>query len=147
MKIQHEILVNKYGQGIAHIQELKTLFETFEIDYKKVFLNDIIHLIIQSKAKDSDIEPAIKESGLKSTLTPCVLLRKGVANHNLQKLLELPSAEMSKSFTLLLGLFKIAYTKKFEQEKNDPNKWWYWDLSDQNNIDHITKKYNKDKTI
>jgi len=60
----------------------------------------------------------------------------GYANHNLQKLVDLPDYELGKVFVLLLSLFKIAY-KRFVMEKNNPDKWWYWDLSDEANINKI----------
>ena len=79
MNIQDEILVNKYGQDLITIQQLTDKFGTFDLLQKRLFLNDILYLIMQSKPKDEDIEPTIIESKLKPTFTPCVLLRKGFA--------------------------------------------------------------------
>ncbi|THD30157.1 DUF5958 family protein [uncultured Flavobacterium sp.] len=137
MKIEHEILVNKYGQELVNTEELSDLFRSFDISFQKVFLNEILFLILQSKPKEEDIEPAIISSRLKSTHTPCVILKKGVANHNLEKLINLPENELTKAFVLLLSLFKIAYKRRFAIEKDNPNKWWYWDLSDEANINRI----------
>jgi hypothetical protein len=139
MKLEHEILVNKYGQDIVGIEPLLLIFERFEISSKKDFLNDIVFLILQSKPQEEDIEPAIEESGLKSTYTPCVLLKKGVANNNLQRLVDLPNDELKKVFVLLFNLFRIAYKRRFTVEKDNPDKWWYWNLSDENNIRKIEK--------
>jgi hypothetical protein len=137
MKIEHEILVNKYGQELVNTQQLLNLFGSFDMSSQKVFLSEILFLILQSKPKEEDIEPAIKNSGLKSTYTPCVLLKKGVANHNLEKLVNLPENELTKVFVLLLSLFRIAYKRRFVVEKDNPDKWWYWDLSDETNISKI----------
>lgn len=140
MKIEDEILVNKYGQNLILVEQLTEIFDSLDLPQKKSFLNDILYLIMQSKPKDEYIEPAILESKLKTTYTPCILIKKGVANHNLQKILELPENELKKAFILLLSLFKIAYKRRFEIEKNNPNKWWYWDLSDNIKIEMIMKK-------
>ncbi len=140
MKIEHEILINKYGQGLVKTVQLLDLFRSFDFGFQKVFLNEILFLILQSKPIEEDIEPAIINSGLKSTYTPCVLLRKGVANHNLEKLLELPKNELIKTLVLLLSLFKTAYERRFVVEKNNPDKWWYWDLSDEENIKRIPQR-------
>jgi hypothetical protein len=137
MKIEDEILVNKYGQGLISIEQLTESFHLLALSQKKLFLNDILYLIMQSKPKEEDIQLAIEESKLKPTYTPCILLKKGVANYNLQKLVELPEAEMEKVFALLISLFKIAYKRRFEMEKNNPNKWWYWDLSDNRKVEII----------
>jgi hypothetical protein len=137
MKLEYEILMNKYGQGLINSEPLLLNFEGLEVASKRSFLNDMLFLLLQSKPTDSDIEPAILRSGLKPTYTPCVLLGKGVASHNLEKLIKLPENELNKVFLLLLSLFKVAYQRRFAIEKNHPDKWWYWDLSDEMNISKI----------
>jgi len=131
MKLEYEILINKYGQGVINSEPLLLNFEGLEVASKGDFLNDLLFLLQQSKPTDSGIEPAILESGLKPSYTPCVLLGKGVSSHNLERLIKLPENELTKVFLLLLSLFKIAYQKRFATEKNHPDKWWYWDLSEE----------------
>lgn len=92
---------------------------------------------MQSKPTNDDIQPAISASKLKPTFTPCVLLRKGVATHNLNCIIELPENELTKAYTLLLSLFRIAYGRRYDVEKGHPGKWWYWNLSDEDNIEAI----------
>ncbi len=140
MKLEDEILVNKYGQGLIAIEQLTNKFSLLNWTQKKLFLNDILYLIMQSKPKEADIELAINESGLKPTYTPCVLLRKGIANHHLIKIIELPEAELNKAFVLLLSLFKVAYKRRFDIERDNPDKWWYWDLSDSKKVEMIINK-------
>ena len=137
MKIEQEILINQFGQGIVEIRELLSLFESFDNLEKKYFFNEILYLIMQSKPMDNDIETAIRNSGLKSTYTPCVIIKKGVANYNLQRLINLPDNEWNKVFILLMNLFKIAYYRRFTEEKNNPDKWWYWDLSSEKIVNFI----------
>ena len=139
MKIVDEILVNKFGQVLVTIEQLSERFRLLEILKKRKFLNDFLYLIIQSKPKKEDIELAIINSELKSSFTPCILLKKGVAKHDLEKLLNLPENELMKTFVLLLSLFKIAYKRSFAVEKNNPDKWWYWDLSDNEKVEIIIK--------
>lgn len=43
---------------------------------------------------------------------------------------QLPNNELRKVIILLLSVFKIAYRRRYEQERDNPDKWWYWDLSD-----------------
>lgn len=55
-------------------------------------------------------------------LTPCVLLKKSVANHNLEKIVSLLDNELTKAFVLFMSLFSsIAYKRRFEIEKNNTN--------------------------
>ncbi len=137
--LKESILVNKFGQDLIGIGEVLNLFLNFDLDSKRNFLREINSLICQSKPKEEDIEPAIIDSRLKFTFTPCVLLRKGVANHDLEKLVNLPENELTKAFVLLLSLFKIAYNRRFAVEKNNPDKWWYWDLSDNEKVQIIIR--------
>ncbi|MBV4360609.1 DUF5958 family protein [Pinibacter aurantiacus] len=139
MKIEDQIILNRFGQGLTDVESLERVFSPLDTFQKRLYLNNLIFLIQQSKPKNEDIEIAIRESQLKATFTPCVLLRKGVANHQLQRITGLPEPELSKSFILLLTLFKIAYQRRFSVEKNAPDKWWYWDLSEESKIQELIK--------
>lgn len=137
LRTDKAIALNKYGQGLIDSEVLVDEFSGFLLIEKRNYLKEIAGLILQSKPKEEDIQPAILESKLKPTYTPCVLLTKGVANHHLQKIIELPEHELNKALKLLLGLFKISYQRRFHAEKNNPGKWWYWDLSNEDNVRKI----------
>lgn len=141
MKLEEEILINKYGQGLANNIELLSKFNTLDTEKRRVFLTDLTFLIMQSKPSDKDIETVISDSKLKPTYTPCILLKKGVSSHNLNKIIALPENELEKVFLLFLSLFKIPYQRRFKEEKNHPDKWWYWDLSDEYKVEMILKSY------
>ncbi|MDQ0065127.1 DUF5958 family protein [Chryseobacterium lathyri] len=142
LNIAEEILINKYGQGIITIDLLVNLFNNLDIENKKNYLEEILHLILQSKPNNDDIEQAIEESKLRPTYTPCILLKKGgVATQNLKKLVSLPNNEQQKVLILLMSLFRIAYLRRFNKERNNPGKWWYWDLSQTENENKILKHY------
>lgn len=136
-----QIFINKYGQSLIDIQPFKFLFSNLNLEKKREYLENIIFLIMQSNPLHDDIEKAIEKSGLKPTYTPCILLNKGVANHNLFKIINLPESELEKVLILFMSLFKIAYLRRFVEEKNNPEKWWYWDLSIPNIEDKILKIY------
>ena len=71
-----------------------------------------------------------------------MLLEGGeVKYYNLKKIISLPDYELDKTLVLLLHLFKIGYNRRFQQERNNPNKWWYWDLSDDKNVKKILSFY------
>ena len=94
-------------------------------------------MILQSKVKVEDVEIAIESSKLKKTYTPCVLLKKGIKYVNFKRIIDLPENELNKALILFFTLFKIAYQRRFKEEKNTLSKWWYWDLSDEKNIGKI----------
>jgi hypothetical protein len=139
MNFEQMILINKFGQNIINYDVIVELFNTLSLDKKKIFLNNLTFLIMQSKAEEKDISNAIEISNLKPTYTPCVIVRKGLSNANLNKIIELPETELEKSLILFLNIFKIAYTRRFFLEKNSPSKWWYWDLSSEENLSRILR--------
>lgn len=138
MDLTKEILYNKFGQNLLDEKVLINDFESLSIDEKRQLLTDIAFLIIQSKPIYSDIENSMVNASLKATYTPCVILKRdGIKLNSLERLINLPEDEQLKTFRLFIYLFKISYQRRFEQEKGNPEKWWYWDLSNQDNISKI----------
>jgi len=137
LKTSHAFPINLYAQGLNSSDTLLSTFSAFDSTEKRSYLRGLIGLIQQSKPNAEDIEPAITESGLKPTFTPCVLLKKGVQSHDLERIATLPEPELNKALLLLLALFKIAYLRRFIAEKNSPDKWWYWDFSDERNYESV----------
>lgn len=139
MQKEDVILINKYGQSLVSTAELKKDFLNFSVEEKRKYLTEVVGLIGQSKPNNDDVDTAIFESGLKPTYTPCVLLKKGVATHNLNKIIQLPENELEKVLLLFLSLFRISYQRRFRIERNNPNKWWYWDLSIKENVEKVLR--------
>ncbi|NDV80439.1 DUF5958 family protein [Bacteroides sp. 51] len=136
-----ELLINQYAQEVIAIELILKRFNELTLDEKREYLSLFIgYFIIQSKPFDSDIPKAIEESKLKPTYTPCIMIKKGVATHNLLTISKLPEDELNKVLRLFLSIFKIAYLRRYEEEKENTNKWWYWDLSDKNNVDKILNR-------
>lgn len=134
MTIDQEIEINLFAQDLIDIKHLRFIFNDLNMETKKIYLERLILLITQSKVLEIDIDSAIIKSKLKSTFTPCVILKRGLTKSNFNKIINLPNNELDKVFLLLVYLFKIAYNRRFELEKNNPTKWWYWDFSDDENL-------------
>ena len=83
MNLEELILLNKYGQGLIPANQVLNEFSPLPLKMKRESISKLIYLIIQSRVSDIDIAPAIEESQLRSTYTPCVMLKKGVAKHHL----------------------------------------------------------------
>ena len=139
MSIEDEILLNKFGQELVLVHQMNERFNKFNIIEKREYLQEVMYLILQSKPKDKDVDIAILNGKLKSTYTPCIMLQKGIAQHQLIKIINLPENELEKVLVLFLNVFKVSYSRRFYLEKYNPNKWWYWDLSDETNILKILK--------
>lgn len=141
MRIKEEMLINKCGQFLVNENEILVRFDNLTDIQKKEYLLNLIELILQSKPEESDIEIAIKSSQLRPTYTSCVLLRNGIKYYNFKKVVDLPSSEQLKSLVLFLNLFRVAYQRRFGEEKNQCAKWWYSDLSDERNVELILEQH------
>ncbi len=139
MTLEQEIQFNQFGQEACEETKLIGQFESLDIENKKSMLREVENLIIQSKSTIDDVDKAISKSGLKPTFTPCIIIKKGLSYGNFQKIISLPENELTKAFRLFIYLFKEGYHRRYLDEKGDLNKWWYWDLSDQKNLEKIKK--------
>lgn len=139
MERQSKININKFAQNIIDIDTLFEVFVHKSVTEKRIFLREFVYyFLIQSKPENIDVEGAIINSSLKDTYTSCVLLKKfGVSKMGLEKILKLPENELRKAFVLLLNLYKIAYNRKYLEERNNPDKWWFWDLRDVKNLKRL----------
>ena len=141
MKINEEISLNQWGQGLKDINYFTDFFSELSLSEKRQYLIDLSYFILQSKPENSDVDEAISLGNLKNTYTSCILLKlNGLKLFSFEKIINLPENEILKSLKLLLYLFRIAYFRRYEQEKSDTHKWWYWDLSDDKVIDKILDK-------
>lgn len=137
MNLEQEIQFNQFGQGVYEETKLIGQFESLDIESKRSMLRDVENLIMQSKSTIDDIDKAISKSRLKPTFTPCIVIKKGLNYGNFQKIISLPENELTKAFRLFIYLFKEGYHRRYLKEKEDPNKWWYWDLSNDENLERI----------
>lgn len=138
MNLNEEISVNQWGQSLEDIDYFIDFFSELPLVEKRQYLMNLSYLILQSKPEDKDIDEAINLGGLRQTYTACILLKKnGLKLFSFEKTINLPENELIKCLTLFLYLFRVSYLRRYEEERNDANKWWYWDLSDNKNIDKI----------
>ncbi|GAB3743414.1 DUF5958 family protein [Spirosoma lituiforme] len=136
MTLEEQVAVNQFGQGVLSVESLLLHFSQMSEARKRHYLTYLSDLIWQSKPVEADIEQAIIDSLLKSTYTPCVVLRTHRLKIGINQLVTLPVNELEKVYRLMLSLFKEAYQRRFQEEGNS-GKWWYWDLSTDDVIERV----------
>jgi uncharacterized membrane protein YebE (DUF533 family) len=77
---------------------------------------NILHVCAkQSHPIKEEVDLAIESANLKSTFTPCILLKNAeTPEQSFDKLISLPDNEQEKSFLLMLSLFAIADKRRRE---------------------------------
>lgn len=83
---------------------------------------------------------------IKANFYALSVVKKKGENTHLESVIRLPESEFSKVILLLLSLFRIACYRRFLLERNHPDKWWYWDLSDTAKL-HLIKKRQQRKDL
>ncbi len=127
---EESIFLNQVAQGVYPMEELTKWFEPMSEDRQILALKEVAHMIQQAKILPEDGDSAVKESGLKPTFTPCILLGKGANSVQVNRIVMLPKAERTKSLILLMYLFRVADRRRRAQEPYDEERhWWHRDLS------------------
>lgn len=134
MTITNLVILVKYAQGAVVFNSFYGMLNFFKPPERKIFLSQIVELTGHFAMDDSIADLAIKESGLSDTCSACLILKEGVNETQLQKIAELPESELESSFKLLLTVFSIGYQEGYQKHKNAPDKFWYWDYSEVENV-------------
>jgi hypothetical protein len=118
--------INFFSQNLSLREEAIYWFMGFSVDKRAKILNSLGSFIIQAHPSVSDIEHAIKVSGLKENYTPCVLIKKQTLNLQLSKIIHLPESEQRRSFVLLLTLLHFADKRRKDTFcKDGCTHWWH----------------------
>jgi hypothetical protein len=138
MNIDHEIFINQIAQGIVEFGDGERWFSAFDLESKRAVLRGINFMILQAHPTSEEAVSSIAASGLKQTLTPCVLLSKPGINVQLAKMANLPERELTDVFKLLVRFLGIADKRRRETTPlNTQSHWWHRDLGNQKVIAEI----------
>jgi hypothetical protein len=144
MNIDDDILINQIAQGIVKIEEGERWFLSLDLESKRTLLYRINAMILQAHPIPEDAISSVEASGLKKTMTPCVLLLRPGINDQLAKLANLPETELLSVFKLSVRLLGIADKRRRETKPVDTvNHWWHRDLKDPKVVAEIREYYRK----
>lgn len=105
-------ILNLTAQGRQSVEETLNWFQATESVQQIAILRDLAMAVQQAHPTTDDISSAIALSGLKSTYTPCVILKKHPVPDALQRVMSLPEDERIKSFRLMLHVLSVADTRR-----------------------------------
>lgn len=127
---EYESVLNRVAQGFDSI-EFGLEFMSNAND-EQMFWQTLSMMVKQAHPTRDEALQAIRDSGLRSTFTPCVLLVKGdFPEKNLGKICSLPEYEHEKAFRLLIEVFRIADKRRREEQCADGcSHWWHQDTLD-----------------
>jgi hypothetical protein len=139
MRLEEEILINQFAQGVYSDETLLTRFSQLdEAGQSRQFmeLSFLIWqiLIWQMKTIEADAAQALLDSSLGSTYVPGMKVTKLMVRISS---LDVSGKDPVKEYTFLLYLYKVAYQRLFAGEKSNPASWLYQDLSKPETVQSI----------
>jgi hypothetical protein len=138
MTTEEEIIVNQLAQGILDWKSGVEWFQGLPVEGRQPVLREIGYIASQAGAKAEDVNEVLRQTGLRDTYTPCVIMRKGQFKAQLAKILVLPPEEQTKVFLLLVGLLSVADARRRETKcAENCNHWWHRNLADPQVVSEI----------
>ncbi|MFC9227420.1 DUF5958 family protein [Streptomyces decoyicus] len=111
-----ERIINEIAQGILPLEEGVKWFSSLEQVEKKAVLHEIVRYVMQAHATTQDGREGLSLSGVKSTMTPAVLIVREPLLERMGTIINLPPAEYTNSFRVLISTFAVADTRRREVE-------------------------------
>ncbi|MBS1572621.1 MAG: hypothetical protein JST62_09530 [Bacteroidetes bacterium] len=136
-----DIMINCFAQEKIDLDKLLLWFDSLSKLYQRETINWTRNFLEQSHPNEETIKTGIEQIPLKPTMTPIVLLKSKSLKIALNKIVELPDAELKKAFISLVSMFKVS--DKERREKWCEGKCGHdWHNLDDLNIP-LTEKYLK----
>ncbi|MBU2569018.1 MAG: hypothetical protein KJ725_03085 [Gammaproteobacteria bacterium] len=111
-----ELKINKLAQGLLPLDDGLAWYDESDTESRNKIMKALDLCIFQSHPTNEDIEEGIKNSGLKETYSPCVLVRNKPFNDARKKVLNMPEPDRRRSFILFLSIFGVADKRRRETQ-------------------------------
>ena len=112
----HEISINKIAQGIIPLEQGMEWFQSSNDETRIKIMKTLDLCIYQSHPSKEDIEKGIELSGLKTTYSPCVIIRVKPFNEVRQKVLRMSGIDQIRSFKLFVNIFSVADARRRKEQ-------------------------------
>ncbi|WP_374206801.1 DUF5958 family protein [Streptomyces noursei] len=111
-----ERIINEFAQGLRSLEDSVAWFSSLEQVEQKSVLHEVVRYVMQAHATVNDAREGLLRSGVKSTMTPAVLIVREPILEKMGKIINLPPGEYVKSWRVLLSTFAVADTRRREME-------------------------------
>ncbi|MFI0716412.1 DUF5958 family protein [Streptomyces inhibens] len=111
-----ERIINEIAQGLISLEEGVKWFSSLEEADKKEVLHEIVRYAMQAHITTQDGREGVAKSGVKPTMTPAVLIAREPIVERMGTIINLPAAENTKAFRVLISAFSVADTRRRETE-------------------------------
>lgn len=148
--IDVELMINQAAHGVTPFADVGRWFEAQGPETKRKAIVMLSNMIVNAKYLPSDGPLAIELSGLKPTLTPCVLLSKGAHRNRLNQIEALSGDKVQRqAFELLLALLGVADRRRKADVCGHgcTRHWWHGDLGSPTYVEHVRQMHRTGLTM
>ncbi|WKX73555.1 DUF5958 family protein [Streptomyces sp. XD-27] len=111
-----ERIINEVAQGFRAFEEAVTWFSSLELGEQRAVLQEVVRYSMQAHATAQDGRDGLLRSGVKTTMTPAVLIVRERILEQMGRIINLPPSEYLNAFRVLLSVFVVADTRRREAE-------------------------------
>lgn len=143
LKIDEEIFIYQFTQGIYDLQEMNTWFEDYDLQNKRDILENLFCMVVQSHPTYAELETAATD--LKKITSPSAVMLLN-RNKSFEKfgyqICGLPEKELLNGFDiLLLTLTQSDTRRKLKENPNECHHWWHKNLSDEKYLESLRNTF------
>ena len=139
MSLEDELVIIQFAQGLHPEADLLDSFRQLDATKQHRQLFDLLVLLKQPNLTDAEIEQANAHSSSKTVSNPLFIQHTKLIKIGLR--INMAEGELENSYHIVLDLFKKAYQRCFDQEKDSSTSWIYWDLSSSETVQSILIKH------
>ncbi|CCH57275.1 hypothetical protein BN8_06686 [Fibrisoma limi BUZ 3] len=139
MKLEEELIIVQYGQGVLSEEELLRRFAQLDEIGQWQSVNALMYLLRKLEPTvDEEATVAEPTNELEASYTN--IGNSGKKNTAIRRI-NVYSAKLKESYRSLLDQFKRDLQRQYAIEKENPSSWWYWDLSKKELVDSLLADY------
>lgn len=132
------ILINQVAQGVRPPEEAREWFEQHTEAEQLPLLRDVGYMALQAGMIPADALVAAERTATKPGAPAVVLMGMAPPKVQLEKTLQLPKSEYTRTFLFLIGVLSIADARRRQLKCRDQcSHWWHKDLADENVVREI----------
>jgi hypothetical protein len=140
MDVLKVVILAKYAQGLIPFQGCYDLIFSLNPSKRNLFFGDLERMIFNLGLSQNDVEKYVKEPGLSDAQDVVSVARDAPAEILVKKLVSGIETNRKEFLHAILGLFTMAYLRRYSRYKGDPAKFWYWDFKNYSNTEKLNSR-------
>ncbi|MFI8105542.1 DUF5958 family protein [Streptomyces sp. NPDC086023] len=109
---ESERIINEIAQGLRGLDEGAVWFSGLPQNEQKRVLREVVSYAMQAHLTAEDGREGVRQSGVKPTANPAVMISLDPPRERLGRIVQLPPGEYVRAFRVLVSAFAVADTRR-----------------------------------